>query len=124
MSDIEKVVLHTRRLEGLLREQYHAKGQGLIELTESCVTRLPHDVAQKIHLIAQTRQQLLDDDDVEPESTAAFIQACIECEKELTPRSGRFIWGVAIVLMLTMTLGAILFYSIHWDVVAHHLNLE
>ncbi|MGV3002905.1 DUF4145 domain-containing protein [Vibrio sp.] len=122
MSDIEKVVLHTRRLERLLREQYHAKGQGLVELTESCVTRLPHDVAQRIHLIAQSRQQLLDGE-IDLELTADFIQTCIECEKELTPRSGRFIWGVAIVLMLAMTLGAILFYSIHWDVVAHHLNL-
>ncbi|MFH0255541.1 DUF4145 domain-containing protein [Vibrio rumoiensis] len=123
MSDIEKVVLHTRRLERLLREQYHAKGQGLLELTESCSSRLPHDVMKKIHLIAEIRQQILDEDETNIESTTAFVQACIECEKELTPRSGRFIWGVAILLMIAMTLGALLFYSIHWDVVAQHLKL-
>ena len=124
MSDIEKVVLHTRRLERLLREQYHAKGQGLVELTESCSTRLPHDVIKKIYLIAETRQQILDEHDANTESTVAFVQACIECEKELTPRSGRFIWGVAILLMVAMTLGALLFYTIHWDVVAQHLKFE
>lgn len=123
MSDIEKVVLHTRRLERLLREQYHATGQGLIELTESCATRLPHDVVKKIYLVAQIRQQLLDDDDSNFELINAFVQACIECEKELTPRSGRFVWGVAILLMVAMTLGALFFYSFHWDFFAQHLNL-
>lgn len=124
MSDIEKVVLHTRRLERLLREQYHAEGQGLVELTESCATRLPHDVAQKMFVVAETRQQLLNDDEIHIDAVTAFVQVCIECEKELTPRSGRFVWGVAILLMLAITLGAILFYSAHWDIVTQHLNME
>ncbi|OEF26111.1 hypothetical protein [Vibrio rumoiensis] len=121
MSDIEKVVSHTRRLERLLREQYYAKGQGLLELTESCVSRLPHDVVQKIHYISNIRQQLLEDDDYQLEDRDAFIRACLECEKELTPRSGRFIWGVAIFLMVLMTAGALLFYTIHWDEVTKFL---
>ncbi|HBV76542.1 MULTISPECIES: DUF4145 domain-containing protein [Vibrio] len=121
MSDIEKVVSHTRRLERLLREQYHATGQGLLELTESCASRLPHDVVQKIHYISSIRQQLLDDDDYQLKDKEAFIQLCIECEKELTPRSGKFIWGVAIFLVILMTIGALLFYTIHWDVVMKYL---
>ncbi|SJN21427.1 hypothetical protein FM109_03580 [Vibrio casei] len=121
VSDIEKVVSHTRRLERLLREQYHATGQGLLELTESCASRLPHDVVQKIHYISSIRQQLLDDDDYQLKDKEAFIQLCIECEKELTPRSGKFIWGVAIFLVILMTIGALLFYTIHWDVVMKYL---
>ncbi|WP_170066850.1 DUF4145 domain-containing protein [Vibrio gangliei] len=124
MSDIEKVVMHTRRLERLLREQYYAQGQGLVELTESCGTRLPHDIAKKLYSIADTRQHLLDEEGSNQALIDQFVRACIECEKELTPRSGKMIWGVAILLMVLMTLGAALVYVVHWDVVAQHLNLN
>lgn len=124
MSDIEKIVMHTRRLERLLREQYYAKGQGLVELTESCGTRLPHDIAKKLYSIADTRQSLLNDDDSDPTLSEQFIQACRECEKELTPRSGRMIWSAAILLMVLMTLGAVLVYVVHWDVLSQHLNIN
>ncbi len=46
MSDIERVVTRTRRLEKLLREKYHAQGKGLHELTSSCEERLPHQVVK------------------------------------------------------------------------------
>ncbi len=35
MSEIEQVVLRTRKLETLLREQYHAEGKGLHQLITS-----------------------------------------------------------------------------------------
>lgn len=124
MSEIEKVVTHTSRLERLLREQYYAKGQGLVELTESCGTRLPHDIAKKLYSIADIRQSLLDDEESDPTLVEQFVQACKECEKELTPRSGRLVWGAAIVFMLLMTLGAMVLYFVHWDVVSQHLNLN
>ncbi|WP_086981882.1 DUF4145 domain-containing protein [Vibrio aphrogenes] len=124
MSGIEKVVMYTRRLERLLRQQYYAEGEGLIELTESCRTRLPHDVVKNIHHIVELRQRLLDEDDAEHNLMSDFVFACIQCEKELTPRSGRLIWGVAIVFVLLMTFGTLLFYFVHWDIVSEHLKLN
>lgn len=50
MSEIEQVVLRTRKLETLLREQYHAEGKGLHQLITSCEERLPHDVIKKAAL--------------------------------------------------------------------------
>ncbi|MGO2509245.1 MAG: DUF4145 domain-containing protein [Vibrio hibernica] len=121
MSDIEKVVSCTRRLERLLREKYYAQGQGLMELVQSCEQRLPHSIIKKIHHVADIRQKVVHDDDYQLDDPIAFERMCLECEKELTPRSGRFIWGVAIILVLAMTIGAIVFYNIHWDVIEPHL---
>ena len=46
---------------------------------------------------------------------------CDECEKELTPRSSRFIWRAAITLMTIITLGAVVFYYAHWETLSQHL---
>ncbi|MFV0575787.1 MAG: DUF4145 domain-containing protein [Vibrio sp.] len=123
MSDIETVVMHTRRLERLLREQYYADGQGLIELTESCGTRLPSSVVKKIYSIAEIRQNFLEDDDYRLDSLDEFVQTCIDCEKELTPRGGRLVWGAVIGLISLILVGSLIFYSIHWDSVTKHLGM-
>ncbi|MBD1576442.1 MULTISPECIES: DUF4145 domain-containing protein [Vibrio] len=121
MSDIEKITSRRQRLEQLLRDQYYAEGQGLDDLINSCEQRLPQAVVKKMRLIAEIAQKLSDDVDYKVPDWAELDRMCRECEKELTPRSGRFVWGVAIVLMLAMTLGAVLFYHLNWDSISSHL---
>lgn len=121
MSDIDRVVTRTRRIEHLLRQQYHANGKGLHQLITSCEERLPHDVVSKLRYIATIRNKIVHEHDYKLENRREFLSVCDLCEKELTPRSGRFIWRVAIALMLLMTLGALFFYYAHWDVLTEHL---
>lgn len=121
MSDIEKVVTRTRRIEKLLRTQYHADGKGLHQLISSCEERLPRDVVKKLRYIATMRNKVVHEDDFKLESRRKFVDVCNQCEKELTPRSARFIWRIAIGLMALMTLGALLVYYAHWDILSEHL---
>ena len=87
MSDIEKVVTRTRRLEKLLRTQYHADGKGMHQLITSCEERLPHDVIDKLRYIATIRNKVVHEEDFKLDSRRDFLTVCDECEKELTPRS-------------------------------------
>ncbi|EKO3558515.1 DUF4145 domain-containing protein [Vibrio metschnikovii] len=115
MSEIEQVVLRTRRLETLLRQHYHAQGKGLHQLISSCEERLPHDIIEKLRYIATIRNKIVHEDHFHLPDRKAFLLACLQCEKELAPRSGRFIWRVAVMLMLLMTMAAVTFYYLHWD---------
>ncbi|SKA10256.1 Uncharacterised protein [Vibrio cincinnatiensis] len=121
MSEIEQVVLRTRRLETLLRQQYHAQGKGLHQLISSCEERLPHNIIKKLRYVATIRNKIVHEDHYHLEDRNAFFNLCLECEKELTPRSGRFVWRVALTLVALMTLAAMLFYYIHWDEVSKYL---
>lgn len=122
MSDIEQVVVHTRKLETLLREQYHADGKGLHQLITSCEERLPHDVIVKLRYVATILNKVVHEEDYQLQDRKAFMAVCRECEKELTPRSGRFIWRVAVMLMMLMTLAAMAVYYIHWEELSQHLR--
>ncbi|MEH0690490.1 DUF4145 domain-containing protein [Vibrio cholerae] len=122
MSDIESVITRTRKIEKLLRTQYHAEGKGLHQLVTSCEERLPHDVIGKLRYIATIRNKVVHEYDYQLEDPASFLNTCDECEKELIPRSSRFIWRTAIVLMTMATLAALFFYYAHWDVLTKHLG--
>lgn len=121
MSDIESVVTRTRKLESLLRTQYHADGKGLHQLITSCEERLPHDVIEKLRYIATIRNKIVHEHDFQLDSRKQFMLVCDECEKELTPRSSRFVWRAAITLMTLITLAALVFYYAHWDELSKHL---
>ncbi|MDF2155893.1 DUF4145 domain-containing protein [Vibrio sp. CAU 1672] len=120
MSEIENVVMRTRKLEQLLRTKYHAEGKGLHQLITSCEERLPHDVIAKLRFIATVRDKVVYDEDYQLDDRKGFMAVCDDCEKELTPRSSRFIWRVAILLMTLITLAALGFYYLHWDVLVKH----
>ncbi|PAS05193.1 DUF4145 domain-containing protein [Vibrio cholerae] len=122
MSEIEQVVLRTRKLETLLREQYHAEGKGLHQLITSCEERLPHDVIKKLRYVATIRNKVVHEDDYRLDDRKAFLAVCQECEDELTPRSGKFVWRIAFMLMMLMTLGALFFYYWHWEELAQHFQ--
>ncbi|MGR5094854.1 DUF4145 domain-containing protein [Vibrio maritimus] len=122
MSDIERVVLRTRRLEKLLRQQYRADGKGLHQLVTSCEERLPHDVISKLRYIATIRNKIVHEEDFELDDKSGFLRACDECEQELTPRSSRFIWRTAMWLMAVITLLAMGFYYVHWEKVLHIIS--
>ncbi|ELJ8713140.1 DUF4145 domain-containing protein [Vibrio cholerae] len=122
MSEIEQVVLRTRKLETLLREQYHAEGKGLHQLITSCEERLPHDVIKKLRYVATIRNKVVHEDDYRLDDRKAFFAVCQECEDELTPRSGMFVWRIAFMLMMLMTLGALFFYYWHWEELSQHFQ--
>lgn len=120
MSDIERVVKCTRKLETLLREQYHAEGKGLHQLVTSCQQRLPRHIIGKLRFIATVRNKIVHDDHYKLDDRAEFMSAFKECQRELTPRSGRFVWRLAVSLMMLMTLAAIVVYYAHWDLLDKH----
>lgn len=121
MSEIEQVILHTRKLETLLRDQYHAEGKGLHQLVTSCEERLPHDVIKKLRFIATVRNKIVHEDHYRLEDRKVFLAVCRECEDELIPRSGRFIWRIAFMLITLFTLGAAIFYYWYWEALVQHL---
>ncbi|WP_428773615.1 DUF4145 domain-containing protein [Vibrio sp.] len=121
MSEFERVVLRTRKLETLLRVRYHAEGEGLHQLITSCEDRLPHDVIAKLRYVATIKNKLVHDEENSSDAIKDFFEVCEQCEQELTPRSGRFIWRVAIMLMMLMTLAALAFYYANWDILSKHL---
>lgn len=122
MSDIENVVKRVRRLEKLLRLHYHADGRGLHQLVTSCEERLPHDVISKLRYVATIRNKIVHEEEYRLDDRKRFFTVCDECEKELTPRANRFVWGIAIGLMLLFTGLALGFYYIHWDKLSPHLQ--
>jgi len=122
MSDIEQVVLRSRKIERLLREQYHAHGKGLHQLISSCEERLPHDVIAKLRFVATIRNKVVHEDSYKLEDRKAFLAVCNECEKELMPRSGRFFWGIVLSLIMLMTIAAMVFYYIHWEELSEHIR--
>lgn len=122
MSDMEQVIMRMRKLEMLLRTQYHAQGIELHELISSCEERLPHDVIAKLRYVATIGHEAMNEQHYQLEDRRAFIAVCLECEKELTPRSGRFIWRVAFMLMMLMTLAAMVVYYLHWEELSQHLQ--
>ncbi len=93
----------------------------MTQLISSCEERLPHDVIEKLHFVAETRDSLVDEYDGSLGDPVSFLKVCDECEKELTPRSGRFIWGVALSLMIVITLAALSFYYANWQELSQHL---
>jgi hypothetical protein len=121
MSEVEEVIIKTRRLEQLLRVQFHAQGYGLHQLISSCEERLPHDVIGQLEYIANIRSQLLYEEMAEFKESSAFSKAYDECMKKLQPRSSKFIWRVAIFLMVAMTLVAFGLYYIYWELLSRHL---
>ncbi len=122
MSEIEQVVLRTRKLETLLREQYHAEGKGLHQLVTSCEERLPHDVIKKLRYVATIRNKVVHEERYRLDDRKAFLAVCQECEDELTPRSGKFVWRITFMLMMLMTLGALFFYYWHWEELSQHFQ--
>jgi hypothetical protein len=115
MSNIELVVTRTRKLEKLLRVQYHADGKGMHQLITSCEERLPHDVIAKLRYVATIRNKIVHEDNYQLDDKAGFIQACTECDKELTPRAHKFIWRFAFGVFMLFISGAVAFYFVHWD---------
>ncbi|MDC0611238.1 DUF4145 domain-containing protein [Vibrio sp.] len=121
MSDIETVVMRSKKLELLLKSQYRAEGQGMHQLISSCEERLPHEVVKQLRYIATVRNNAVQDDAFELEDQRTFTQACEDCMAKLTPRSGRFIWRIAVLLMCVMTIASLLFYYINWEFLEPHL---
>ncbi|UTV27831.1 DUF4145 domain-containing protein [Photobacterium atrarenae] len=119
MANIELVVTRTRRLERLLRQHYHAEGKGLHQLITSCERRLPHEIIPTLRFVATVRNKIVHEDGYQLDDKAGFIAACKACEAELTPRSGRFVWTMAALVVLGFTALALWFYSENW----HHIRL-
>ncbi len=117
MSDIDLVVSRSKRLELLLKQHFHAEGKGLHQLVTSVEERLPHDVIKKLRYIATIRNKVVHESYKLKKDKKDFLLAVKACEKELTPHSGRIIWGIAISLGVLLMLGAAVFYYNHWHLI-------
>ncbi|QUJ67356.1 DUF4145 domain-containing protein [Photobacterium sp. GJ3] len=113
MTEIELVVSRSRRLEYLLKRHYHAEGKGLHQLITSCEERLPHEIIPSLRYVATMRNKVVHEEGFEL-NVQGFRKACRDCEKELTPRSTRRVWAVAVLLVVGMTALALWFYSTNW----------
>ncbi|MCE0493538.1 DUF4145 domain-containing protein [Vibrio salinus] len=120
MSDIETIVVRSRKLEQLLKDRYHAEGQGMHQLISSCEERLPHDVVRQLRFIATIRNKAVHEDSFKLENKRDFLKVYDECMFKLAPRSNRFIWRFAFFLMMVMTIASLLFYYIHWEYLEPH----
>ena len=114
MSQIDLVVKRSRRIEGLLRDHYHAEGKGLHQLISSCEDRIPNHLIPKLRFIATIRNKTVHEDGYKLKEKSAFVKTCQMCEKELMPRSGRFIWGVVWTLIIALIFISLGFYAYHW----------
>lgn len=84
MSDIEKVVLASKRLEGLLRKQHGATGKGLHELTEDAKD-LPKQAVKKLHYVATLRNKVIHEEGYDHlDDPKSFDRAVGELEKILS----------------------------------------
>lgn len=114
MDDVAVVIKHSKRLESLLRQHYHAKGKGLHQLIDSSQKRLPHDVVKKLRFLATIRNKVVHEDGYQLDDMREFISVSKYCESELVPRSNRLMWRLAAGLILLFTAGAIGFYAQVW----------
>lgn len=119
MAQIDWVVKHSRRIEHLLREYYQADGRGLHQLITSCESRIPKDILPKLRFIATIRNKVVHEDGFKVDDRRAFLKACRTCEQALAPRSGRWIWGVVIAIMVVLIALSLGFYAHHW----HNIRL-
>ncbi len=115
MSDIEKVVIKTRKLESLLKAKYHAEGQGLHQLITSCESRLPHEEIPRLRYIATIRNKLMHEDGYVLEDRKQFFHDLDRCIQDLTPHAGKYIWRLVWTVLLVMTLGCLIYYYLNWE---------
>lgn len=117
MGDLAIVVSWSNRLELLLKLHYHAKGDDLQELIESCEERLPHDVIEKLHYIARVKNSMMQQKKSKLDDPRQLIMVCKQCENELQPRSAKLIWRFALFLIFAVTMGALWFYAVNWPLI-------
>jgi hypothetical protein len=121
MSDIETVVMQTRKLESLLKEHYHAEGKGLHQLISSSESRLPHELIPQLRYMATIRNKILHEDGFKLDDRKQFLKQANLCIQALTPRAGRFVWRAAWGILMMMTLGSLIFYYLNWEMLSKHL---
>ena len=118
MDDLVTAVKCSNRIEQLLKQHYHAHGNSLSEVIDSCSERLPREVHDKLHEIAYIHSEALAKGRYEPADSEQFFIVCKQCEKELQPRSSKLIWRFVVFIILTVTAMAVWFYAINW----HYIN--
>ncbi len=112
------IATRTHRLEWILKEHYHAQGHGLVQLISSCDKRLPHDMVDKLRLVALIKHKMSHEKNFHIEDINSFVCVCNECERGLQPRSTRMIWRFAFFLIFGVTAGAMWFYFANWQYLA------
>lgn len=111
MSDIETVIVRSRKLETLLREQYCAQGKGLHQLITSCEDKLPRHIIGQLRFIATIRNKVVHQDGYRLDDKKSFLQACKRCEQALTPRVQYGVrWIFVMSVLMIGCLVALFFY--------------
>lgn len=115
MSDIECVVLNSKKLEHLLETRMNATGRGLHEMTSSVSRQLDMATIKKLRFIASVRNGIVHDfGNDELKDREGFEAACAEVEQTLYTLTGgkprripnRYAFWIAILtLAIIVTLG-------------------
>ena len=116
MSDIDLVIRRSKKLEGMLREQFKVQGRGLHDLTTAAKEKgaLPTPLVKKLRFIATMRNRIVHDTEVNAlDDRRGFIQACDDAELLLGELAGpkdslRLTLIVATVVVLFLIIGIVI----------------
>jgi hypothetical protein len=100
MSDIELVIVWSRRLEKLLTSRYGAQGRGLHSLTTSAGRRLPPNTERGLRWVATMRNRVLHNQGFRLKSRREFAQEARRLTRELETRGG-FVRRLARFLLIS-----------------------
>lgn len=114
MDDLATLVKWSSRIEGLLIKHYHAEGNNLSELINSCEERIPRETHDRLRCIEQAYLYALQQPECVLQDSQVFVAVCKQCEQDLQPRSTKVIWRLVLFLIFAATAGAVWFYAINW----------
>lgn len=117
MLNMDIVIAESKKIELLLKKYFHASGDNLEQLVESCDERLPSSVTVHLSRLVALKVKM-DQENSYQENEENFLTLCALCEEELKPRANRFIWNCVLGLFVVLLLGAIGFYLVHWDYIS------
>lgn len=84
MSDIDRVVKASRKIESQLVRNFQAKGKGLNGKVNSVESKLPSALVKRIRYIATIRNKVVHDDGYKRiDDRAAFKHAVVQVQREL-----------------------------------------
>ena|SRR5690606_6732533 len=85
MSDIERVVRASRRLENILAKHYGATGRGLHGLISSAASKLPTRTVKSLRWVATMRNKVVHEEGFRLSDPKGFSKEVKRLEKELQP---------------------------------------
>ena len=110
MPSINRMTFCLNDLKLLLKDRYHAKGDDLLSLINSCEERLPHDVLTDLKSLVEIHANSIAIGHVSLSERRIFMANYHQSKRTLTPRSNLLLWRLVFALILFSTVMALVFY--------------